>query len=209
MENQITTPQEPVVSSPKSKLPVILLVVVLLFLFGMGGLFLGKNLYAPKVITPKPTVIQTTTADVTANWKTYTNTYGNFAIKHPSNWLVNEDIGPIDKQINIVDFYLDEKDNITKSPITELFKIYVQDNPDKVSLDKLALNYDKPETFNFSGGQGIKGYDKNALTNGTKDYTANIIDGNLIFTFKMGVLTKDNSLDTFDQILSTFKFTSL
>lgn len=81
--------QNPVPPS-RSKLPVILLVIILLFLFGSGGILLGKYLYAPQItaiptLAPQPTVIPTRTPDVTGNWKTYTDTKHNFSLKYPEN----------------------------------------------------------------------------------------------------------------------------
>lgn len=76
-----------------SKLPWILLVVVLLAIMGAGGIFLGKQIAVPAIVVPTPapvTTMPTSTTDPMANWQTYTNTKLGFTLKYPPSLYFKE-----------------------------------------------------------------------------------------------------------------------
>lgn len=95
-----TPPVVPPTTPPShSKLPWILLVVVLLLAFTTGGLYFGKQMSTPVSVVPTPApvaVVPTVVADPTANWQATTTdqmyvpnhqelSY-QFSLKTPSGW---------------------------------------------------------------------------------------------------------------------------
>lgn len=106
-------PQVP--SQKPSKIPLILLVVLIVGLVGAAAFWLGKSSSGPKiVVTPTPTaiptlieatptleVLATPTPDLTAAWKTYINTRYGYLIKYPGNF---EFLGSMLMEDFIVDF---------------------------------------------------------------------------------------------------------
>jgi len=85
-----TTPVQPIPSSPKSKLPLILAVIILLGIVGGVGVFFGRSFSGSKSpATIQPTISPTPipTLDPTANWKTYNNQKYGFSFKYPSTWV--------------------------------------------------------------------------------------------------------------------------
>lgn len=71
---------------------VIFLGISAFFAVGLGGVLLGKYLYAPKTalmpqipVTPTQVPVATPTPDSTVNWKTYTNGKLLFEFKYPTN----------------------------------------------------------------------------------------------------------------------------
>lgn len=124
MDSQNISPQplqlEPVFQQPSSKrLPLIIVVIALLFIFGVGGAYyLGTkqianqqkmiteptqipntsitSILSPAPITSNPSgsisqpVIASLTPDPTSNWKTYTNQKLGFTIKYAPNVYFRE-----------------------------------------------------------------------------------------------------------------------
>jgi hypothetical protein len=107
---QTQIPSQPAYIQPtpipqKSKLPLVLGMIVLLFVFVGAGVVLGKFLFTQpttpvveKLILPTPSPAETLaktetpTPDPTINWKTYQNKNG-YSIKYPSTLTVVPDTG--------------------------------------------------------------------------------------------------------------------
>lgn len=114
----------PILPPKKSKLPLIVILLVAIVLIGVGGIYAVKRLGQPKVCTleaklcsdgssvgrtgpncefaPCPTQVSsaTPTPDETVNWKTYSN--NDLSFKYPQNWnLVNARIEGSDPKVTI------------------------------------------------------------------------------------------------------------
>lgn len=84
-------PSVPPPPQPKSKLPLILGIIVLLGMVGVLGILGGKYLFGGKTETAPPVVTVTTTTptptvDPTAEWKIYTDPTNTFSLKYPSQF---------------------------------------------------------------------------------------------------------------------------
>jgi len=200
------------VSEPTTKFPIMHLVLSLFILVLLAStVFLCyqnrqlKNMLASyqaqPAVSPTPTVYQSpipaTTADPTANWKTYTDSKYNYSFKYPDT-----------ETIKITD-YTGELSTIslinTKTKLEDLV-FYVGTTDESTGYSKNDTNYTK-STTNIGGldatrvslpmGQNPP-QELVFFTNNGKYYHFQFIwDG------------KDQTaLTTFDQILSTFKFTN-
>lgn len=139
-EQSIVPPIVP--TPPKSKLPLVFLVIFLLFLFGAGGIFIVKNFYAPQTLVPmptfapKPTLTLTANFDTTTNWKTYTNNIFSYTLKYPENWeynVVSEDANCCSQIV------LRPISNSAFNQFKEIGLIRIQVNKSNLNLDS-ALN---------------------------------------------------------------------
>jgi len=77
----------------------IILLIVLLIFFGLGGIYLAlnsKTLPAGRQAKPQPIVPTSTPSpaptDQTANWKIYENTKYHYSIKYPKEWSIVEGV---------------------------------------------------------------------------------------------------------------------
>lgn len=107
------TPSTSKATQKSSHTPVsIFLGITVLIVVGLGGVLLGKYLFAPKTppvapaVTPtpqakEPIATPTLSPDLTSNWKTYANE--DFSFQYPSDWTVERDqgIGPDNQPIDI------------------------------------------------------------------------------------------------------------
>ena len=98
---------------PKHKVDLlltILLVLVTALIFGAIGFAYGQqftdesnaindksseDLVVNPVVSPTASVKSSATADVTANWKTYTNDTDKYSVKYPSTWTVGDSNGAL------------------------------------------------------------------------------------------------------------------
>ena len=100
--NQVGVDQVPESTSPQppkspSKPPLLWFGIGLLVVVIGGEYYLLSNKSAPVIISPTPTpianIVTSPSTEVTANWKTYTNSQFNFELKYPSNFEDKETKG--------------------------------------------------------------------------------------------------------------------
>uniref|UniRef100_A0A7V3N4W8 Uncharacterized protein n=1 Tax=candidate division CPR3 bacterium TaxID=2268181 RepID=A0A7V3N4W8_UNCC3 len=236
----ILTPVQ--VSEPKDKFPVIYLVLslfILLLLASTGFLYYQniqlKNMLASyqtqSTVSPTPAIYQSpipsTTADPTANWKTYTNKDLDYTIKLPSQFFIDERGCP-----NNLHFTFSS----TTTPPAGLLDIYInvpaQCSSENQCLTNLMTSYRGAQSagskalFNqisttIAGkmANGIEYWDPGINEGGT------VIPSNLTYEYFINnngkvldfqfVINKYQNIDEaktqkvfVDQILSTFKFTN-
>lgn len=219
MENQ--TAQNPAseptltpvqVSEPKTKFPVMYLVLSLFILALLAStVFLYyqntqlKNILAS--YQTQPTVSPTpTTTDSTANWKTYTEILEKVSFKYPESWKLLEGEGGE---------YIVSSDNKTTLMTTGGLRLSTSDKDLHNYLEKqtsygnqnLKYLFEKP--IEVDGAKGWYAHIKIASLN-QEDIIFFLEDKN--FTDRYTGLwladTSDQYQDIFDQILSTFKFTN-
>jgi hypothetical protein len=206
-------PQQPV-SQPhsSSKLYIILGVFVLLVSIGVGAYVLGtKHSQPPTQIFPAPvTPIPTTQTDSTAGWKMYTNqTYG-FSFTYPTEWVLVDNISgaasgiPSVYQINI-DNPKKEK-NALPGIILEISKSkddipqYSSPNITQETIDGIAAVRQSIPSGMQSALEAVffkKGVNYYRITLAYEDKK----------TPQRGEYNA-TSVDIFNKILSTFKFTN-
>jgi hypothetical protein len=146
--------------------------------------------------TPKTVSSISIAPDETAGWKTYKNTSDAFSLKYPSSWIYREgsegpEFAPSDKLFSI--------------PYTEVFSpisVFIK-TTDNFDLSNTSFNQyeEKPITISEINTNRITGINKgtNTRITGVK-FTHN---GKIFIIVTFG----NNYIQTFDQILSTFKFT--
>lgn len=179
----------------------ILLCVIVISAVGLGGVLLGKYLYASKTspvvpsVTPTPraeALTSTPTSDPTENWKTHTNTEYGFSLKFPLDWRVEQK-------------YLDS--SFKSQVFPEKTKYYVELTSATGSVSILILpegELDAGLENTVEGTTEIAGITVTtyAYQNGLVMFT-NFKRKNLPY-FRIQVKPKNNEVD---HILSTFRFT--
>ncbi len=91
-----TTPiVTPTPAKPTSKMPWLILVLILLLVVGIGGVFLGKQMIKPAVVVPTPSPIAATstpypTPDETANWQVYTHPQNLYSFKYGPGFVLTD-----------------------------------------------------------------------------------------------------------------------
>ena len=217
-ENQTVVNQK-----PPHKLPVLKFILLgVLFIFGValiiGAYFIGMNNSNKEhaFISPSPT----TSNNLVSKMKTYTNK--NFSFKYPSEWQITSPYpgGPTDETIGL-EKSGDERLEGAAPPIKGTY----YDNPNNLSLKEWEEQTQKTD-------QGLMGYyipDAKITKTGDNIYYSSdkgtcdplycdqviIINNKKIFIFQhLGLLKSDLSQDrniykeTFEEIISTFKFTN-
>lgn len=179
------TPVVPAIPTPaKSKLPMVLVSLVVLLLIGGGGIFLGTQFAKAPTPSPAPVLVTPTVpADPTANWQTYANTKYNFSFKYPLNWNIRALAGSQQSLATASDFVIEGPySNLTSLEGTPLYNLTVS-------------VVDKQEESTSTPTHIIK----------------SLPIGNQFVTFEFSSSQIPPQAVTvnsdFDQILSTFKFT--
>ena len=190
---------------------IILIIIAVAVVFGGGGYYLGTKKVAKTAATATATVTATTTAktsgtataDVTADWKTYTNDEFHYSFKYPSEWVISSEKSSDENVFNLQYIYLDDKNG---------GQFQVHSNNPGFGVEWATYGY--TGTISDSGkiiieekkvlapsdiGDGITGA---AILFGLKQ---NDNQFDVVYSFK--VSNQDQSIVTFDQILSTFQFT--
>ncbi|OGG14807.1 hypothetical protein A2773_06935 [Candidatus Gottesmanbacteria bacterium RIFCSPHIGHO2_01_FULL_39_10] len=193
-------PPPPAGGPPKFSIFPILGGIILVILVATGAFFFGKSQNNSPQSNSSPSLSPTSsqlplspTPDPTANWKTYTNKQFSFTVNYPPEWEVD------DNDALIIRF------GSLTSRIDKI-NIYIIDNKNQVTVDKLRQNLTDIDPITIGGFQGIKGINKDYLKENKTIYSANIIKDNNIFTISTVDFQDTNLKTTFDQILSTFKF---
>lgn len=210
-------------SSPHfSKTFIILMILLLVAIFGVGGYILGAS--QNKIVQTKP-VVQTlqpspSPVDETANWKTYTSEDGTFSFKYPSDWAYEKKGSEIRyqnknyKTTSIIFGAVSTKNHIGQDIepyIQNIFSIEYATNSEFNSID--------PEDFPIEwcstelAGEEITEVKVDALT-AIRRVTGCGPAGTMFVYFKNKstlYITSSESIHPsskiHDQILSTFKFT--
>ena len=210
------TPVTPLVApKPASKLPWIPLVVVLLVAMGAGGVFLGQRLAKPAAAPTPAVVVPIPTPDPTANWKIYTNPDYAITFMYPPDWTISDCLGDA-KGCEGANNIIGLNPPLIKPGSSDLdnFSIEVFGSIYCTTTINSARKVWKWESFNehayeISGYKGtlFEGYMKfpNEKTYFRK--LAFIQQNEKCFVVNSVNSNEFASQATFDQILSTFKFT--
>lgn len=182
-----TTPEAVPQTTPKhsNRLAWILLAIVSILGSGIGGFFLGKQITRP-LATPVPmTVSPTPTPDPTSNWKSYSGT--NYSFKYPGSFEIVSETPEL--------LVLGAKYTLDAKELTPF--LYISSNP----ATFVKTEYNSPNT----SLDGVKVLEMSQLNNPGDEYKIIQTFGSPRIEIKMFVAGAGLS-QTFDQILSTFKF---
>ncbi|MBU1070782.1 hypothetical protein KKG65_00025 [Patescibacteria group bacterium] len=229
-ENEIVFKPQPNISQPEtqipftqptpsSKIPWLFVFLVILFLSVTGVLAyqiyqLKQQLFsvAPSPtenLTPLLTPSSTPTFEPTANWRTYNNTTHNISFKYPLVWTVNEQQGQkegekvfntkieLTKDDSVITMYLN-MDGIGGVGQTYDGEGFV--------LDGINLyQYSKSNSYNNTHTIGLS----NSLSNSIGVFMVNDITYSITLSYpdSDSVEKSTSTINEFNQILSTFKFT--
>lgn len=200
---------------------VIFLGISAFFAVGLGGVLLGKYLYAPKtapatlVVTPTQTPIATPTSDLTVGFLEYVNNKAGYIFKYPSDWKLKQNLnGSI--TLRSSDFEQNEKNPLeeeAKSGANLLINGPIPDALPEIKEGQILKGTDTTTDKVASNIQKLTIDGKNAIT---WDYQA---AGNPHFIGTQVVILKEGKVyylnmtfsdksfkSRFDQILSTFRF---
>lgn len=201
---QNPTPQttQPVVPPSNPTLPVASGSRKKLMIFGLVGILLllgiGAGIYVFTMNNKQPTtdnqqqvrVVPTThptPVDSTAEWETYTNTQYKFSFKHPSDWRIVSPSQEPKAQDIFIAYDSSSKDS------------YLKQNPGGIDMSQQTIEVvNGIEVTRIKNNKDVyqREYAIISLPNGTLK-----IEGTLDFE------TNTDQISTFDQIISTFKFT--
>ena len=191
--------------------PLLVLVVIAVILTAVGAIaylqFKPKS--APQsqsTTTPQSTpVAQSISApDETANWKTYANTKYNFSFKYPPEWIFEPEVIEAYPEQNVV--VLSKNYNEIVLGITE--------NIESVPEAKKAIYRERAESLNFEFGDTKIGnlifkvpvFSEGKVPEQEGEWLSFIIHKNILYAFSIDTDNPDEDFETFNQILSTFRF---
>lgn len=192
---------------------VLVLVMGGVYTLGRNSVFKELNPTTPAIPSPAPVVYEPTpTADSTADWKTYINTKHNYSFKYPRAYSLlkgpGENIPDEEFQkIDSVDFGDEGRISISVNPDIGNKKMECLSNEDclnkRMAILKRTENNSK-YVFKTIAGKNIKGleYNISELNQTFQDFI--FINYGKIWVISF---TDKKITNTFDQILSTFKFT--
>jgi len=166
-----------------------------------------------------PTLTSAPTTDPTINWKTYANTKYEFSFKYPPNFFVDEQDNQ-DPGAEIDSIF------VTNFSSSDLFSSPPRKNPSDSDVFQMNIYYDRRINTDLQTEKSLNYRDTSVLHNTFSDYsvggepgfkfvqTATLstvfgvitVHNHKVFSFSLRNETPEFNR-TFDQILSTFKFT--
>lgn len=220
---QPVNPTPPIVNPSKSKVIPIILCIVTVIIIAIGAYVLGTKQSQPVVqnsVQPTPTP-SPTPIDETVNWKTYTDPTYNYSLNYPSDWSLlgtpNVAFSSADSQtttggttirggkivILVSNYKAFSVNLITDKSLTEFYKnVYSnKSQTDFVVIDRKDISISNILALRYVAE--APGTDDGTMTG------AMVVYGNNVYQIEANYGRKDKlkTLEVFDQILSTFKFT--
>lgn len=195
--------RSPVPAKPKNRFFPFLVVVVILLSLGIGGYVAYKNMQPGNQVlqtTPTPSVLLKPTAvDLTVDWKTFTKS--DWSFRYPPNLFAKE---PVANFVDLVDSEDTPASNARISVDARLIEPYLNDYDTALKRRANDLNITNPQTKILPYGVIISGKLGPGMGEGLK-----VTNG--LVKYKNGAISVEYSgtnvdPQTFDQILSTFKF---
>jgi len=193
-------PNSPMHETPKKGSPLLVIAIVLAV---FAVLAVVAYVFGTKLLSPQPTPIPkpiaaitpSPTPDVTANWKTYTNTQYNFSFKYPEYVILEDKSVPGMAQVILAaEGFSETKVTASKSDLSDF---YLDASPSgKATIGGISGNkYFLPQGYCDGPTCSPPILAASIINNGTK-YVVSIFVGK----------EASNFTDLQNQILSTFKF---
>ncbi|MBI2443414.1 MAG: hypothetical protein HYV40_05940 [Candidatus Levybacteria bacterium] len=208
----VQTPQQPVppalaTTAKKSPSKVLLLIlgfIIILIAIGAAYVLVARNnAQKPAQVAITPTIAQPTpTPDPMADWKTYNDPDKVFTIKYPPNW-------PYVQTTNDIKFYPPEADLVNDKNTLSYLEIILANTPFSQSptgnVQKEGVDF--IIDWNLVTVDGVEGHAYRYMNCAPKCTTnIDLPYDNGKKTLKM-IYFSDENKQTFDQIISTLKFT--
>lgn len=214
-------PETPIINQApvKNSKLLILLILLIIFLATIIGVTVGyllgssKNqpivsapVVSPAIVISSP--IPTTTPDLTANWKTYTNEKYKFSLKYPNDWTFIDVYDSKVAQPPIMELHSPDRDYIRGTAADIYFTTSPAGQPDSSRLKQIGITGNGiPQVF--GNLDGIL-YKTDGVGEAGSGYRADFIFKHNPITYWIYVATDLRSKliynPIFDQILSTFEF---
>jgi hypothetical protein len=184
----------------------IIILILLIIVLAVVGYFAYKDFKSINQHVQPPSPTPSATLDLTADWKTYTNSTYKFLIKYPSNWI-SKSYTPTDSRIP----YLYNPDNKYDIQFG-----YIKDEPNVISEMTGKPMVTDLSNYNLTTINGIKVYVNNNLQGNDGNYIKyyfQITDGEYISILVpltntlSNVVWDEATVSLAKQTLSTFKFT--
>jgi hypothetical protein len=163
----------------------------------------------PSTIVPVGGCGNTTSSDLTAQWKTYSNSQYLFEIKHPQNW-VQETSGPFQAtsqkiyEILLTQPVKNSDNNASKAIYWTIDVWKLTATNSQIAGDSGLAKFDVKD-FSYNSASVIQSSQPSAISNKTIDYRLFVIQGNkYIYSLKSNVCGIETDLDC-TGILSSFK----
>lgn len=210
----VQSPTPAIPPSPINPRVIILIVLIIIVALVLGVGVYTLNSSKKQSTSPQPSILPSPkpTVDPTANWKTYTNSVLQFSIRYPSDWNIEE--------IENKTIILIKSPNVEyQEPVNKVVKgaeIRIQISPYNYSgnissliqkpgtVPEADITYISSILVEVSEIESVK-----TISTGLygKVVQYQIPKENKIY--EIGIYTSDQTIqNTFDQILSTFKFTN-
>lgn len=195
------------------KFIIILAIIIALFFFGVGGYLLGTNksqsipqykqvtVSPTNIVQPSPTNTPTPIEDPTANWKTYINEKLKFSIKYPTSWTEKGPVADNDKTL----VYLYSNESFGEGPESIKYYIWIYSDtrlPSTKLTKELIGAYTAYKTDELPSQSGTLSA---FITKDEKTYISISITP---YDVKQPYPSQSKYVDTFNQMLSTFKLTN-
>lgn len=181
----------------KFPLATIFISLILVLCLAIAGYFYWQNTRLKSQLTTQPTPTPVASTDPTANWKSYVHPTYKYEFKYPPTWSV-----VVSKNASANVFF-----GLTANPMTGVGGVEIREmggDPQKYH----NLNGEDIENQQLiTLPSGISGY-KSQIVSSPKgnDFVFKNTDGLIYHIFISSAEPQD--LEIFDQILSTFKFTT-
>lgn len=190
---------------------VTLLSVLLLISVFIAGFFAWKTQKLVKDLRsinedPKPTPVATTTPDPTANWKTFSDKNINFSFKYPST--LTEKI-PLTQTSQIIQLTSDDNSKLLLSFLSDKSKVGIPCGQLKLQENVQIGSIKTIKTVtNPTDLKKCLNYDTNQEIIWIKIKTSDSdINNSYDIQYSYPIDKSENNMKSFDEILSTFKFT--
>ncbi|MFH0863746.1 MAG: hypothetical protein V1858_01470 [Candidatus Gottesmanbacteria bacterium] len=213
-----TPPKSGTCCSPKTKILLLALGAIGLIVISSLGTFLfiksqttqKPSLQEISIVSPTPTAL-----DETANWKTYTNNKYSFSFKYPNGFLLEETTGSDNK--NLLNVSITKLDSNNKTDLEYptmgwgLAKTSL--TPEEWIKNKnMCPNFsDKPSCTPIKSGFVKESIEVEQINRQYTGLDTFINKNGVLFDFNMSARKPNSNFsqeerDTYNQILSTFKF---
>ena len=180
---------------------ITLLVVVVTALVVLGGYITVKEREKKPVQVTQPSKISTSTLDI-SSWKTYRNEQYGFEFRYPEGWEITEREAKKDYDTIVFLWKKSGKHRIIvgTNPVISVVIVYRALEQERIRRESSDIQ------FNYSGilVSGRKGYASAVLPGVEGQEVKEVLVGagnNRTF-----IITTENAVNVFEQILSTFKF---
>ncbi len=191
---------------PRTRLPSILIILVLLVLVGAGGILLGKRMASTPNYPKTDSGINPIYTDTISDWRTYSNSQYGFSFKYPAQYSETGVAGGPDNAL--VAFYDETQDTTVLVALSTkkftMANLHSYAPTGSEDVDPVQASFGDNTFYYYGPGGGGVAYPDRYFYN---------LDGNILYFQFNGPYENDKTPNAAakslaSQILSTFKFTN-